>query len=161
VLTPKSSRGIPEVGTEEGASQRLAGNRPSPCCPARTGKGRMVSFREGRRRAMRYLIAGLALAGGMCVGHTRRADEVVVEVERIQDIQLTADQESKIEEIRKECGPEVQKAVKNLVTLRKEELEKVREVLTADQKAKLKEMKEERKERRHRCMAHRFAHLKE
>jgi Spy/CpxP family protein refolding chaperone len=111
---------------------------------------------------MRYLIAGLALAVVLCAGHTLAAEgETVVVVERIQDIQLTADQETKIEEIRKECGPEVQKAAKNLMSLRKEEVEKVREVLTADQKTKLKELKEERKERRHRCMAHRFAHLKD
>jgi len=111
---------------------------------------------------MRYLIAGLALAVVLCAGHTLAAegDEVVV-VERIQDIQLTDDQESKIEEIRKECGPEVQKAAKELGALAKEEMEKVRDVLTADQKKKLAELKEERKEWRHQCLSHRLAHLRE
>jgi Spy/CpxP family protein refolding chaperone len=111
---------------------------------------------------MRYLIAGLALAVVLCAGHTLAAegDEVVV-VERIQDIHLTDDQESKIEEIRKECGPEVQKAAKELGAIAKEEMEKVRGVLTADQTKKLAELKEERKERRHAGLAHRLAHLKE
>jgi len=111
---------------------------------------------------MRYLIAGLALVVVLCAGHTLAAegDEVVV-VERIQDIQLTDDQESKIEEIRKECGPEVQKAAKELGAIAKEEMEKVRDVLTADQKTKLKDLKEERREGRHAGLAHRLAHLKE
>jgi Spy/CpxP family protein refolding chaperone len=111
---------------------------------------------------MRYLITGLALAVVMCAAHTFAAEgETVVVVERIQDIQLTPDQETKMEEIRKECGPEVQKAAKDLASLRKEEMEKVRDVLTADQKTKLKELKEERRARRHACAAHVLAHLKE
>jgi Spy/CpxP family protein refolding chaperone len=110
---------------------------------------------------MRYLITGLALAVVLCAGHTRAAEDDVVVVEKIQEIQLTDDQENKIEEIRKECGPEVQKAVKALAAIVKEEMEKVRDVLTADQKTKLKELKEERKEGRHRRLAHRLAHLKE
>jgi Spy/CpxP family protein refolding chaperone len=87
--------------------------------------------------------------------------DTVVLVERIQDLQLTDDQESKIAEIRKECGPEVRKAAKELASVAKEEMEKVRAVLTAEQKKKLQELKEERKEGRGECLAHRLAHLQE
>jgi Spy/CpxP family protein refolding chaperone len=88
-------------------------------------------------------------------------EKVVVVVERIQDLQLTDDQEARIAEIRKECGPEVQKAAKELATLVREEVTKVRAVLTAEQKEKLKGLKEERKGRRAERLAHRLAHLRE
>jgi Spy/CpxP family protein refolding chaperone len=88
-------------------------------------------------------------------------EKVVVLVERIQDLQLSDDQEAKIEEIRKECRPEVQKAAKELATVVREELTKVRAVLTAEQKDKLKELKEERKGRRADGLAQRIAHLRE
>ena len=81
--------------------------------------------------------------------------------ERIQDLQLSDDQEAKIGEIRKECHPEIQKAAKELGTVVREEMTKVRAVLTAEQKEKLKGLKEERKERRAEGLAQRIAHLQE
>jgi len=81
--------------------------------------------------------------------------------ERIQDLNLTDAQETKITEIRKEYRPRVQEAAKDLVGVVKEEVEKVRAVLTPEQREKLQALKEERKERRHEGLAERFAHLGE
>jgi Spy/CpxP family protein refolding chaperone len=82
-------------------------------------------------------------------------------IERLQDLQLTDDQETKIAEIRKECRPKVMEARKKLAGLVKEEVEKVRDVLTAEQRTQLAKFKEERKERREGCLCHAIAHLKE
>jgi Spy/CpxP family protein refolding chaperone len=81
--------------------------------------------------------------------------------ERIQDLNLTADQEDKIADIRKEYQPRVQEAVKALATIVKEEADKVRDGLTAEQKVKLQALKEEREERRLQGLAERIAHLNE
>jgi Spy/CpxP family protein refolding chaperone len=85
--------------------------------------------------------------------------------ERMQDLSLTDDQETKIAAIRKECGPEVQKAIKELASVVKEEVDKVHAVLTPDQKEKLSTLKEERKDTRKEARAHRLtervAHMKE
>jgi Spy/CpxP family protein refolding chaperone len=79
--------------------------------------------------------------------------------ERIQDLNLTAGQEDKIADIRKECQPKVQEASKALAAIVKEEVDKVREVLTAQQREKLPALKEERKERKLEGLAERIAHL--
>jgi len=81
--------------------------------------------------------------------------------ERIQDLNLTDEQEAKIAGIRKECGPKIQEAGKDLAAIVKEEEDKVREVLTAEQKEKLQALKEERKEHRLEGLAARIAHLKD
>src|SRR5262249_46298418 len=87
------------------------------------------------------------------------AGEIVVE--RIQDLNLTDEQEAKIAEIMKESQPKVQEAAKELVGIVKEEVEKVQEVLTADQKQKLAALKEERKEQRLEGLAARIARLRD
>jgi Spy/CpxP family protein refolding chaperone len=116
---------------------------------------------------MRTLTSVLALAVAMllCAGPgaapVGAQEKVVVLVERIQDIHLTDDQEAKIAEIRKDSQPKVRDAAKELAAIVKEEVEKVRDVLTADQKAKLQELKEDRKEERMAGLAARIAHLKE
>jgi Spy/CpxP family protein refolding chaperone len=79
--------------------------------------------------------------------------------ERIQDLDLTAQQEAKIAEIRKECRPKVQEEGKELANLIKEEVEKVRAVLTPEQKAKLEAAREEHREHRGEGLAQRIAHL--
>jgi hypothetical protein len=82
-------------------------------------------------------------------------------VERIQDLQLTDDQEAKIADIRKEFRPRIQEAAKEVATLSKEEVEKIRGVLTPAQKTKLEAAKEERKEFRGERLSERLAHLQE
>jgi len=80
---------------------------------------------------------------------------------RVQDLNLTDEQEAKIAEIRKEYRPKVQEAGKELAAVVKEEVEKVRAVLTPEQKTKLEATKEERQERRAEGLAERIAHLRE
>jgi Spy/CpxP family protein refolding chaperone len=81
--------------------------------------------------------------------------------ERIQDLNLTADQEAKIADIRKEYRSKVQDAVKGLAGIVKEEEDKIQAVLTPEQKDKVKAMKEERAEHREECLAHSIVNLKE
>ena len=111
---------------------------------------------------MRTLITVLTVAVVMGAPAKLSAeDEPKGLVERIQDLQLTDDQEAKIAEIVKECRPKVQEAFKELADTVREEVTKVREVLTPEQRQKLKELKEERRERRVECLAQRMAHLRE
>jgi Spy/CpxP family protein refolding chaperone len=81
--------------------------------------------------------------------------------ERIQDLNLTDQQEAKIADIRKEFRPKVQDATKELAGIVKEEVDKVRAVLTSEQREKLQAMKEERAEHREECLAHALTNLKE
>jgi Spy/CpxP family protein refolding chaperone len=127
---------------------------------------RCGSFKEGRRPVMRTLSAALMLVLAMAVGAAWADDNakevrVTVLVEKIHDLQLTDAQEAKIADIRKECRPKVQEAAKELGGLVKEEVGKIRDVLTAEQKQKLRELKEERREHREQCVAHTIASLKE
>jgi Spy/CpxP family protein refolding chaperone len=81
--------------------------------------------------------------------------------ERIQDLNLTNEQETKIADIRKECQPKVQEAGKELATVAKEEEQKIREVLTPEQREKVEAFKEERKERRVEGLAAEITRLKD
>jgi len=111
---------------------------------------------------MRTLSTVLALAVLMPLGARLAAEDVKeVVVERIQDLNLTDDQETKIADIIKDYRPKNEEAAKDLAALVKEEVEKVRAVLTPEQREKLDTFKEERKESREDCLAHRIAHLKE
>jgi Spy/CpxP family protein refolding chaperone len=82
-------------------------------------------------------------------------------MERIQDLNLTDEQEAKITDIQKENKPKIEDAAKELQTIGKEELEKVDAVLTDEQKKKIAEMKEERREHRQDRLSERMAHLKD
>jgi Spy/CpxP family protein refolding chaperone len=117
---------------------------------------------------MKTLSAAVALLVGALVCPSLWADEPAkagkvaeVIVERIQDLNLTDQQEAKIADIRKDCGPKVQDAAKDLAAVAKEEVEKIAAVLTPDQKEKVKALKEERADRREECLAHAFAQLKD
>jgi len=119
---------------------------------------------------MRTLSAMASLSAVMCVGLTLGItgeakadrndanDEVIVTV---QDLNLTDDQEAKIADIRKQYGPQVEEAVKELSGLVKEEVEKARSVLTPEQREKLQAMKEARKEHRFEGLAAMCTHLKD
>jgi Spy/CpxP family protein refolding chaperone len=79
--------------------------------------------------------------------------------ETFHDLNLTDEQEAKIADIRKECRPKVQEAAKELSGLVKEEMEKVRAVLTPEQREKLQAMRDLRKEHRAAGLAQTVAHL--
>jgi Spy/CpxP family protein refolding chaperone len=82
-------------------------------------------------------------------------------VMRIEELNLTDDQEAKIAEIRKEFQPKVREAAQALAGIVKDEEGQVGAVLTDEQKEKTKEFKEERKEQRQENLTERLAHLKE
>jgi Spy/CpxP family protein refolding chaperone len=113
--------------------------------------------------AVVMLVVGLAVIVAFPAAAERKADEkaAVGLVERIQDLNLSDEQEAKIADIRKEYRPKVQEAAKNLRVIVREEVEKVRGVLTEEQKTKIAAMKEERRERRVERLAERIAHLEE
>jgi Spy/CpxP family protein refolding chaperone len=106
------------------------------------------------------LLAGMALCATPPAAAEQKGDErVVVLVERVQDLHLTDEQEARIAAIRKDYQPKVREEAKALAALVKDEVDKVRAVLTAEQKAKLAELKEDRKEMRAERLAERIAHL--
>jgi Spy/CpxP family protein refolding chaperone len=118
---------------------------------------------------MRSLLAVVVLVMGMATYVTlpaaadEKADQKAAGrlAERLQDVNLTEQQETKIRDIRKECKPKVQEAAKELAATVKEEMDKVRAVLTEQQRTKLAAMKEERQEHRGGRLAERIAHLEE
>jgi Spy/CpxP family protein refolding chaperone len=117
---------------------------------------------------MRILIAAVMLLAAALVCPRLCADDEPKDkgageglAERIQDLNLTDEQEAKIADIMKESQPKVQEAAKELVGIVKEEVGKVQEVLTAEQKQKLAALKEERKEHRLEGLAARIAHLRD
>jgi Spy/CpxP family protein refolding chaperone len=117
-----------------------------------------------KEAAMKSLMAVVALAVGISVYTPALAEEKADQKEvglaaRIQDLNLTDEQEAKIADIRKEYRPKVQEAGKELAAVVKEEVGKVSGVLTAEQKEKLAAAKEERKENRAEGLAERIAHL--
>jgi Spy/CpxP family protein refolding chaperone len=80
---------------------------------------------------------------------------------RMPDLHLTDEQHAKIAEIRKEFRPKVQEAGAELAAVVKEEVEKVRALLTSEQKEKLEVSKDERKAHRFEGLAERIAHLRD
>jgi Spy/CpxP family protein refolding chaperone len=86
------------------------------------------------------------------------AREMVI-VERIQDLGLSDEQESKIADIRKEWRPKVEAAAKQLSGILREEEEKVKDVLTVEQLDEIHQMREMRAERRPERLAERLAHV--
>jgi Spy/CpxP family protein refolding chaperone len=128
-----------------------------------------VVLPKRRKLVMRTLSVVLAVPVAVavcaCLGSAddkgQQGRAVVVVVERIQDLHLTDEQEARIGDIRKEYQPKVQEAGKELASVVKEEVEKVRAVLTPAQLEKLQALKEERTERRAECLAQTFAHLEQ
>jgi Spy/CpxP family protein refolding chaperone len=116
---------------------------------------------------MKTLMAVVALAVGVMVYAALpvAAEEKAAEkpggvlIIQVQDLTLTDEQEAKIADIRKEYRPKVQEAGKELAAVAKEEVEKVRGVLTPEQRTKLEAAKEERQERRAEGLAERIAHF--
>jgi hypothetical protein len=108
---------------------------------------------------MRTLLAAVLLVVTASICPTLGAGGGEGSTERIQDLNLTDAQEARIADIRKEFRIKIQQTDKEIAALVKEEVEKVRDVLTVAQKQKLQDLKEERKLEG--GLAHRIAHLKE
>jgi len=110
---------------------------------------------------MRTLFTGLTLTVLMWLPGNLLAQEGTPVNEGIQDLQLTDDQEARIADIRAEYKSKVQAAAKTRRELVKEEVEKIRGVLTDEQKTAVAALKEENKEQRANSLAERMAHLEE
>ena len=112
---------------------------------------------------MRMLSTVLAVVALLALGAKVAAQEAKegVLVVTIQDLNLTDEQEAKIVDIMKEFRTKNADTLKELTSAAREEMDKVSAVLTAEQKTKLAALKEERKEAREECLAHRIAHLQE
>ena len=113
---------------------------------------------------MKVLSTVLAVVALLALGAKVAAQEGKGEggfVVTIQDLNLTDEQEAKIADIMKDFRTKNADALKELGSAAREEMDKVSAVLTAEQKTKLAALKEERKEGREECLAHRIAHLQE
>jgi Spy/CpxP family protein refolding chaperone len=113
---------------------------------------------------MRTFIAGMVVVAAslVCPGFIAADEPKAGEglAERIQDLNLTDEQETKIADIMKESQPKVQEAAKELAEVVKQEEDKVRAVLTPEQTTKIQALKEERKEHRFEGLCERIAHLR-
>jgi Spy/CpxP family protein refolding chaperone len=78
---------------------------------------------------------------------------------RLQDLDLTDEQEARILDIRKDHRPKVQEAARELAAVVKEEVDKVRGVLTPEQRTKFEAAKDERPEVRPEGLSERVGHL--
>jgi Spy/CpxP family protein refolding chaperone len=78
---------------------------------------------------------------------------------RLQDLDLTDAQEAKIVDIRKERRPKVQEAARELAAVVQEEVNKVRSVLTPEQRTKLEAARDERPEIRPEGLAERVGYF--
>jgi Spy/CpxP family protein refolding chaperone len=123
----------------------------------------VVAAKEEGRQVMRSLLMVLTVAVLLLVpGDLFAQRDTEGLAERIQDLQLTDDQEAQIAAIRKEYRPKVQKASKDLAATVKDEVGKVQAVLTDKQKKTLQETKAERRQvRGGERLAERIAHLQE
>jgi Spy/CpxP family protein refolding chaperone len=118
---------------------------------------------------MRILCALVALGAALLLCASLRAADDTKKVqdgeqgmvERLQDLNLTDEQEAKIADIRKVNRPKIEEAAKDLVAVFKEEVEKARGVLTGEQLQKIQEFKEEDRARRLEGLAETIAHLRE
>jgi hypothetical protein len=109
---------------------------------------------------MRTLCTVLALAVTLSVCGKLHAQGVRERlVEQLQDLNLTDAQETKIASIRAEFRPKIQQAGQALAASARDEVERIRAALTPQQRVKLEDLKDERKERRHEGLAERIAHL--
>jgi len=98
----------------------------------------------------------------MLASGTLAAQEVrAILVERIQELDLTDEQEAKIAEIQKAGRPKIEAAAKALAAVAKEEADKALAVLTPEQKEKAAAAKEERQELRAEGVSEKLARLQE
>jgi Spy/CpxP family protein refolding chaperone len=78
----------------------------------------------------------------------------------IQDIELTAEQETQIAAIRKEYGTKIKDQAEQLKTLATTQLDRIRNVFTPEQRTKIQDIIAQRKEFKEESLAHTIANLK-
>jgi Spy/CpxP family protein refolding chaperone len=129
----------------------------------------VLSRDSTRRLVMKALSAvlTLVLTVSVCAGlpatraaqPERRGRFQEALAERIQDLNLTDEQETKIADIRKDGHPKIQEAAKELAAVVKDEVDKAMAVLNGRQKQRLAGLREERKQHRAESLAERIANL--
>lgn len=117
---------------------------------------------------MRALCSSVVLLAALAAGPQLCADEPsdtpergVMVVAKVQDLNLTPEQEAKLASIRSECRPKIEEAAKELSGFVKEEKEKITAVLTPEQLQKVQSMREERREHRGERAADAIMNLKD
>jgi len=115
------------------------------------------------------IVSTMALTMSVCAGlfvaraaqQERRQGARAALAERIQDLNLTDEQETRIADIRKECRPKVQEAGRALADVVRDEVEEIRTLLNPGQKRSIQVLREELSGRRSDSLAERMAHLGE
>jgi hypothetical protein len=108
--------------------------RSLPTCPAGPRQGRALLFASTGRPDMKTLYTVLTVLAAFVVWSRAQAQDGQARIaERIQDLELTDDQEAKIAAIRKDYQPKVAREAKALAALVKEEVSMFRGVLTEQQ----------------------------
>jgi Spy/CpxP family protein refolding chaperone len=156
VLTPEQKTKIAELKEErrehraEGLSERVARVEFLELTDGEMNKITEIrkDFRPKIAKALEGLDGVLSEAQRAARDEGLKAGKKHREV--IASLNLTADQKTKVEAVCKEVGAII-----------REEMEKIRDVLTAAQEEKLAELKDERPERCRDRMAHRIANHKE
>src|SRR5688572_8379415 len=124
--------------------------------------GRRTILESTRKLTMKTVSLVLSLFVTIWASGTLAAEEVrAALVERIQELNLTDEQETKIAEIQKAGRPKVEAAAKELAAVAKEEADKALAVLTPEQREKAAAAKEERQELRAEGVCEKLAHLQE
>jgi Spy/CpxP family protein refolding chaperone len=79
----------------------------------------------------------------------------------VQDIELTDEQEARIAAIRKEYGDKIKGDAKELKTLAAQQVDRIRNVFTPEQRSKIQDIIAQQKEFKEESLAHAIANLKE
>jgi Spy/CpxP family protein refolding chaperone len=111
-----------------------------------------------------FVAAQVATEESQAVIATEEQDEAQdarprIRVITIKDIELTDEQEARIAAIRKEYGTKIKDEAEELKKLATEELDKIRNTFTPEQRTKLREIIAERKEFKVESLAHTLANL--
>jgi Spy/CpxP family protein refolding chaperone len=100
-------------------------------------------------------------AGSRLYARDTNANESQGPTATFHDLNLTEEQDNKIADIRKECSPKVQDAARELSGIVRDEMEKVRAVLTPEQREKVQAMRDIRKEHRAEGLCEKVAHFED
>jgi Spy/CpxP family protein refolding chaperone len=156
VLTPEQKTKL-EASKEERQERRTDGlaARIAHLQQLDLTDGEIAKIHEIRTAYRPKIEAALKNLEGLLTPEQKKAREDALKASKkrrevLASLNLTADQKAKVETVCKELG-----------TLVREELEKMRDVLTEEQQAKLTELKDERKDRIRDRMAARIANFKD
>jgi Spy/CpxP family protein refolding chaperone len=156
VLTPEQKKKL-EAAKEERKEHRAEGlpQKMAHLEEVDLTEGEMAKIAEIRKEFHPKIEKAFKELHGLLTDDQKKAREEALKggkkrKEVLEDLKLTGDQKEKLQTVAKE-----------VTTLVREEMEQIKDVLSAEQKEKLQDLKEERKERVRDRMAHRIANLKD